>query len=169
MQVILLERVEKLGMMGQVVDVKPGYARNYLLPQRKALRASKENMDVFEKQRAELEAKNLKAKEEAEFVGKKLSGLAVCLVRQAGETGQLYGSVIARDIVDAILEVSQVNLGRQQISIASPIKSLGVHSVDVILHPEVRVSVSLSVAQSLEEARKNLPSAEESAVAQLEE
>ena len=153
MQVILLERIEKLGMLGQVVDVKPGFARNYLLPQKKALRATKSNLEVFEKQKTDLEAKNLKAKEDAQFVAKKVEGLYLTLVRQAGETGQLYGSVSAKDVVDEVHRLSSVVISRAQVSIGSPIKILGVHPIHVMLHPEVKVQVNAVVSQSAEEAR----------------
>ena len=153
MQVILLERIEKLGMLGQVVDVKPGFARNYLLPQKKALRATQANMAHFEKQKAELEAKNLKAKADAEFVAKKVEGLHLILVRQAGETGQLYGSVSAKDVVDEVLRLSTVSISRSQVSIGSPIKILGIHPIHVMLHPEVKVQVNAVVAQTGEEAK----------------
>jgi large subunit ribosomal protein L9 len=149
--VILLERVEKLGQMGQVVKVRPGFARNYLLPQKKALRATKENLAYFEKQRAQLEATNLKRKQEAEEVAKKLDGLKVVIVRTAGESGQLYGSVSARDISDAVTEAG-VTVERRQIVLDKPIKTLGLHPVRVVLHPEVAVTVTANVAQSAEEA-----------------
>src|SRR5918912_3243585 len=120
--VILLERVEKLGQMGQVVKVRPGFARNYLLPQKKALRATKENLAYFEKQRSQLEATNLKRKQEAEEVAKTLEGLTVVIVRQAGESGQLYGSVSARDIADAVTDAG-VPVERRQIVLDKPIKA----------------------------------------------
>ena len=156
MQIILLERIEKLGMMGQVVQVKPGYARNFLLPQKKALRATRENLDFFENQKKDLEAQNLKAREDAEFVAKRLEGVAILLVRQAGETGQLYGSISSRDIAEGIHGLVQVVVSKSQVFIHAPIKALGVHTVDVALHPEVRIPVQVSVAQSEDEARKNL-------------
>src|SRR5436309_10457993 len=121
---ILLERVEKLGQMGQVVNVKPGYARNYLLPQRKALRATKDNLAYFESQRAQLEANNLQRKAEATEIGAKLEGLTVVLVRQAGESGQLYGSVSARDIADAVTAAG-VTIEKRQVVLERPIKTLG--------------------------------------------
>ncbi len=151
-ELILLERVEKLGQMGQIVKVKPGYARNFLLPQKKAMRASKENLAYFESQRAQLEATNLKRKSEAEEVAQKLDGLSVVLVRQAGESGQLYGSVSSRDIADAITAAG-FTVGRQQVVLDRPIKSLGLHPVRVSLHPEVAVTVTANVAQSEEGAR----------------
>ncbi len=149
---ILLQRVEKLGQMGQVVKVKPGYARNYLLPQKKAMRATKENLAYFETQRAQLEATNLQRKAEAEQVGEKLEGLTVVLIRQAGETGQLYGSVAARDIAEAVTEAG-FTVDKSQIVLERPIKTLGMHPVRVMLHPEVGVTVTANVAQSEEGAR----------------
>jgi large subunit ribosomal protein L9 len=147
--VILLERVEKLGQMGQIVKVKPGFARNYLLPQKKAMRATKENMAYFETQRAQLEANNLQRKSEASGVSTKLEGLTVVLIRQAGESGQLYGSVMARDISDAVT-ASGFTVERRQIVLDRPIKTLGMHRVR---HPEVGVTVTANVAQSEEAAR----------------
>src|ERR687883_1256862 len=127
-ELILLERVEKLGQMGQVVKVRPGFARNYLLPQKKALRATKENLAYFEKQRTQLEATNLKRRQEAEEVAKKLEGLTVVIVRQAGESGQLYGSVSARDIADAGTDAG-VTVGRRQIVVGKPLKAPGLHKL----------------------------------------
>jgi large subunit ribosomal protein L9 len=150
-ELILLERVEKLGQMGQLVKVKPGFARNYLLPQRKALRATKENLSYFENQRAQLEANNLQRKAEAGEVGAKLEGLTVVLVRQAGENGQLYGSVSARDIAEAVTEAG-FTIERRQVVLERPIKNLGMHPVRIVLHPEVSVMVTANVAQSAEEA-----------------
>jgi large subunit ribosomal protein L9 len=149
--VILLERVEKLGQMGQVVKVRPGYARNYLLPQKKALRATKENLAYFESQRAQLEANNLQRKSEATEIGGKFEGLTVVLIRQAGESGQLYGSVSARDIADAVTEAG-FTIEKRQVVLDRPIKSLGLHPVRVALHPEVSVTVTTNVAQSAEGA-----------------
>lgn len=149
---ILLERVEKLGQMGQIVKVRPGYARNYLLPQKKAMRATKENMAYFETQRAQLEANNLKRKGEAEEIAGKLEGLKVVLIRQAGESGQLYGSVGARDISDAVTAAG-FTVDRPQIVLNRPIKTLGMHPVRVMLHPEVGVMVTANVAQSEEAAK----------------
>ncbi len=149
---ILLERVEKLGQMGQVVSVKPGYARNYLLPQKKAMRATKDNLAYFESQRVQLEANNLERKSEAGEVGSKLEGTTVVLVRQAGESGQLYGSVSSRDIADAVTAAG-FTVTRSQIVLARPIKTLGIHALQVVLHPEVAVTVRANVAQSEEEAR----------------
>jgi large subunit ribosomal protein L9 len=149
--VVLLERIEKLGQMGQVVNVKPGFARNYLLPQKKALRATKENLAYFEKQRAQLEAANLTRRGDAEEVSKKLDGLQVVLIRQAGESGQLYGSVSARDISDAVTEAG-FTIDRQQVLLDHPIKVLGIHKLRVSLHPEVTVTITANVALSAEEA-----------------
>jgi large subunit ribosomal protein L9 len=150
-QVILLERVEKLGQMGQVVDVRPGYARNFLLPQKKALRATKDNLAYFETQRSQLEAQNLARKSEAEQVAQKLDGLSVIVIRQAGESGQLYGSVTARDVAEGITEAG-FTVGRSQIVLERAIKTLGLHKQRVVLHPEVSVTVTVNVAQSAEEA-----------------
>lgn len=151
MQVILLQRVEKLGQMGQFVDVKPGYARNYLLPQKKALRATKENIVYFETQKSTLEAHNLKKKSEAEDTAKLMSDVSVILIRQASETGQLYGSIRSKDICDALCAAGYT-VARHQIYIEKPIKMLGIHNVRLSLHPEVSVSVSVNIALSEEEA-----------------
>lgn len=150
-QVILLERVEKLGQMGQVVDVKPGFARNFLLPQKKALRATKDNLAYFEKQRAQLEAQNLSRKGEAEQIAQKLDGLSVVIIRQAGESGQLYGSVTARDIAQGVTEAG-FTIVRGQVVQEKAIKTLGLYKQRVVLHPEVSVTVTINVAQSPEEA-----------------
>jgi len=149
---ILLERVDKLGQMGQIVKVKPGYARNYLLPQKKAMRATKENLAYFETQRAQLEANNLHRKSEAGDVAGKVEGLTVPLIRQAGESGQLYGSVAARDIAEAVTKAG-FTVDKRQIVLDRPIKTLGLHSVRVMLHPEVGVTVTVNVAQSAEAAQ----------------
>ena len=151
MEVILLERIEKLGQMGDVVSVKAGYARNFLLPQKKALRATDENKAEFEGQRVQLEASNLQRREEADAVGKKLDGTSVALVRQAGEAGQLFGSVNARDIAIALVEAG-FTITRQQVRLESPIKMVGIHTVQVGLHPEVVVSINANVARSEGEA-----------------
>lgn len=151
MEVILLERVEKLGQMGQVVAVKPGYARNFLLPQRKALRATKENLAYFEAQRAHLEATNLERRKDAEAVATKLDGQSVVIIRQAAETGLLYGSVSARDIAEAFDEAG-FKFERRQVMIDQPIKTLGLHQVRIALHPEVSVTVTVNVARSIEES-----------------
>src|SRR5690348_9027163 len=136
MDVILLERIERLGQMGEVVKVKPGFARNYLLPQKKALRATKENREHFEKQRAQLEAQNLTRRQDAEKVAEKLDGQTVIIIRQAGEFGQLYGSVTTRDIAAAITAAG-FTVDRRQIMLDVPIKTLGMHKTRVALHPEV--------------------------------
>jgi large subunit ribosomal protein L9 len=149
---ILLERVDKLGQMGQIVKVKPGYARNYLLPQKKAMRATKENLAYFETQRAQLEATNLTRKSEASEVGTKVEGLTVVLIRQAGESGQLYGSVAARDIAEAVTKAG-FTVDKRQIVLDRPIKTLGLHRLRVMLHPEVGVTITANVAQSEEGAR----------------
>ena len=159
MEVILLERVEKLGHMGEVVKVKSGFARNYLLPRKKALRATKENLAYFESQRVHLEATNLKRKEEAQFVAAKMDGLALVMVRQAGEAGHLYGSVSARDIADAI-EAQGFKVERSQINLDQPLKVLGQKSIKVSLHPEVAVQVSVTVARSMEEAEREAKASE---------
>ena len=150
-EVILLERVEKLGQMGQVVKVRPGFARNFLLPQKKALRATKHNLAYFEQQRTQLEAQNLERKSEAEAVAKKLDGVAVVVIRQAGESGQLYGSVTARDIAVAVTEAG-FTIDRSQVVLDKAIKTLGLYKQRVVLHPEVAVTVTVNVAQSAEEA-----------------
>ncbi len=151
MQVILLERIEKLGQMGDIVKVKPGYARNFLLPNKKALRATEENLKVFESQRAQLEANNLERRSEAEAVAAKLEGLSIVLIRQAGEGGQLYGSVTARDMTQA-LEAERIKVERSQVQLDKVIKVLGLHPVRVRLHPEVAVTITANVARSAEEA-----------------
>lgn len=151
MEVILLERIERLGQMGDVVKVKPGFARNYLLPQRKALRATPENRAYFEAQRQHLEAQNLARRSEAEQVATKMDGTGVVLVRQAGESGQLYGSVTTRDIADA-LDAAGFTVERRQIHLQTPIKALGISNLKVSLHPEVSVTITVNVAKSEEEA-----------------
>jgi large subunit ribosomal protein L9 len=153
MDVILLQRVEKLGQMGEVVKVKPGYARNFLLPQMKAIRATKENRTRFEESRAQLEAQNLKRREEAERVAERVAGLSVVMIRQAGEGGQLYGSVSARDIAEATTAAG-LSVTRQQVILEHPIKMLGLSAVKVVLHPEVVIGVTVNVARSPEEAEK---------------
>jgi large subunit ribosomal protein L9 len=150
-ELILLERVENLGQMGQVVKVRPGFARNFLLPQKKALRATKENRAYFETQRTQLEAQNLKRKGEAEQVAAKLDGTHVVIIRQAGEGGQLYGSVSARDIAEAVTTAG-FTIARSQVVLDRPIKSLGLYKTRIILHPEVPATVTANVAQSSEEA-----------------
>ena len=145
MEVILLERVAKLGQMGEVVRVKDGFARNFLLPQGKALRATKDNRAKFETMKTQLEARNLELKGDAEKVGTKLDGQSFIVIRQASETGQLYGSVSPRDIV-AILTTGGFTLSRGQIALNTPIKTIGLHKVPVALHPEIEVSITINVA-----------------------
>ena len=152
MEVILLERVENLGMMGDVVNVRPGFARNYLIPQNKALRATEKNRSHFEEQRHQLEAANLEHKSEAEKIGAKLDGLTVLLIRQAGDTGQLYGSVNTRDIAGEITATG-FTISRQQVKLAQPIKALGLHKIRIGLHSEFSVNVIANVARSDEEAK----------------
>jgi large subunit ribosomal protein L9 len=151
MEVILLERVEKLGQIGDVVTVKNGFARNYLLPNKKALRANEANKKVFEANRAKIEADNASRKSEAEKASTGVEGKTVQLIRQASNTGQLYGSVSARDIVEA-LEAEGAKVSKSQIVLKAPIKAIGMHEVKVALHPEVSVSVKVNVARSPEEA-----------------
>lgn len=153
MQVILLERVPKLGQMGEVVRVRDGFARNFLLPRGKALRASKANREHFEAQRAQLEARNLERRAEAQTVAEKLDGQSFSIIRQAGETGVLYGSVASRDIAEIVTE-NGFTVARSQIDLNTPIKTLGLHKVVIALHPEVEVSVTINVARSAEEAER---------------
>ena len=152
MEVILLERVAKLGRMGEVVNVRPGYARNFLLPQKKAVRATEDNRLKFEAQRSELEELDMGRRSAAEQIAGKLQGSSVILVRQAGDSGQLYGSVTARDIAEAVTAETAINVTRQQVQLPQPIKSLGLHTVEVALHPEVVVKVLVNVARTLDEA-----------------
>jgi large subunit ribosomal protein L9 len=151
MQVILLERIGRLGQMGDVVNVKNGYARNFLLPQKKALRATQENLARFEKDRTQLEARDLELKKEAEAVSGKLEGGKFIAIRQAGDTGQLYGSVTPRDIAEVVTN-GGFTVDRRQIVLNKPIKSLGLHPVKVALHPEVVVGITLNIARTEEEA-----------------
>ena len=153
MQVILLERIGRLGQMGDVVNVKDGFARNFLLPQKKALRATEDNRKQFEGQRVQLEARNLELKAEAEAVHAKLDGKSFVAIRTAGDTGQLYGSVSARDLADMITE-GGFTIDRRMVSLDSPIKTLGLHFAKVQLHPEVLSKISLNVARSEEEATR---------------
>ena len=152
-ELILLQRVDKLGQMGEVVKVKPGYARNFLLPQKKALRANKANLAIFEGQRAQLEAQNLKRREEAERLSERMAGLSVVIIRQAGESGSLYGSVSARDISDACTAAG-LTTNRNQVVLEQPIKTLGLTAVKLVLHPEVSLPITVNVARSTEEAEK---------------
>ena len=151
MEVILLERVEKLGQIGDIVTVKNGFARNYLLPNKKALRANEANKKVFEANRAKIEADNAHKRDDAEKASKGIDGKTVQLIRQASNTGQLYGSVSARDIVEA-LEAENAKVTKSQIVLNRPIKAIGMHEVKVALHPEVSVTVKVNVARSPEEA-----------------
>ena len=153
MEVILLERVEKLGQMGDVVRVKDGYARNYLLPKAKALRATKANLARFETERVQLEARNLELKKEAAAVGQKLDGKSFIIIRQAGDTGQLYGSVSTRDIADQVV-AGGTTIVRGQVILDRPIKSLGLHPIRVSLHPEVAVTITINVARTADEAER---------------
>ena len=152
MQVRLLERVESLGQMGDVVNVKPGYARNFLLPRQKALRATKENVIFFDTQKKVLEAENLKKKGEAEKVSKKIDGLKIAIIRQASEAGQLYGSVTARDIADGVVEKG-FKIDRTQVTMDRNYKLLGLYPVKIHLHPEVSVEITINIARSAEEAK----------------
>ena len=152
-EVILMQRVDKLGQMGEVVKVRPGYARNFLLPQGKAIRANKDNLTRFEQDRAKLEAQNLKRREEAERVAERVQGLSVVIIRSAGESGNLYGSVSARDVAEACSEAG-LSVSRQQVLLEQPIKSVGLSTVRVELHPEVVMPVTVNVARSPEEAER---------------
>lgn len=151
MEVILLERIARLGQMGDVVNVKPGFARNFLLPRKKALRATAQNRTYFDQRRAQLETDNLANKAEAEKVAGTLEGLTVTLLRQAGESGQLYGSVTARDVAQAVVEAG-VTVDKRQVTLDRGIKTLGLHPVKVTLHPEVMVLITVNVARNAEEA-----------------
>jgi large subunit ribosomal protein L9 len=153
MEVILLERVAKLGQMGETVKVRSGYARNFLLPRGKALRASEGNKKHFETQRAQLEARNLERRKEAEVVGEKLNGQSFIILRQSGETGVLYGSVSTRDLAE-IMTQNGFTVDRNQVALNQPIKTIGLHNVPVALHPEVEVRVTINVARSPEEAER---------------
>jgi large subunit ribosomal protein L9 len=153
MEVILLERISRLGQMGDTVRVKDGFARNFLLPQGKALRANEANKKKFESQRVQLEARNLERKSEAEKVAEKLDGMSFVAVRSAGETGQLYGSVSTRDIAD-LLAAEGFDIARNQVELNHPIKSIGLTNVAIALHPEVEVTVTLNVARSADEAER---------------
>ena len=151
MEVILLERIEKLGQMGDIVTVKPGFARNYLLPRKKALRLTDANRAIFDRQRTQLEAENLKNRAEAERVAKSMDGLVVIIVRQASDSDQLYGSVTTRDIAAGITDAG-ITAEKRQIKLDRPIKTVGMHSIRVDLHPEVSVEIIANVARSKEEA-----------------
>ncbi|WP_375611229.1 MULTISPECIES: 50S ribosomal protein L9 [unclassified Bartonella] len=153
MDIILLERIPRLGQMGDIVSVKDGYARNFLLPQGKALRANEANKKHFEIQRAQLEARNLERKSEAQKIAEKLDGQSFIVVRSAGETGQLYGSVSTRDIAEIITDEG-FSIGRNQIELNHPIKMIGLHTITLSLHPEVQISVIINVARSTSEAQR---------------
>ena len=153
MKVVLLERVEKLGVIGDVVSVKDGFARNFLLPRSKALRATAANLKVFEGQRAQIEARNAEAKAQAEKVGETLDGNSYVLIRQAGDAGQLYGSVSGRDVAEAV-QAEGGKVDRSQVILDRPIKTLGVHDVKVRLHAEVTVTVKVNIARSADEAER---------------
>ncbi len=155
MDVILLERIAKLGQMGETVKVRDGYARNFLLPQGKALRANAANKTRFEAERSVLEARNLERKSEAEQIAEKLNGKTFVVVRSAGETGQLYGSVAARDVI-AVLADNGFTIGRNQVDLNNPVKTIGLHTVPLALHAEVNVSVTFNVARSADEAERQL-------------
>lgn len=152
-ELILMQRVEKLGQMGERVTVRPGYARNFLLPKGKAIRANAENLQRFEAERVQLEAQNLKRREEAERIAERVSGLTVTIIRSAGESGSLYGSVSARDIADGCRE-GGLTVARTQVLLEQPIKTLGLTHVRVELHPEVHFTVVVNVARSVEEAER---------------
>jgi large subunit ribosomal protein L9 len=153
MKVILLERVERLGGLGETVNVKDGFARNFLLPRHKALRATEANLKVFEAQRAEIEARNAKAKETAEGAAGKLDGTSYVLIRQAGEAGHLYGSVSGRDVAEAV-QAEGGKIDRSQVVLDKPIKTLGLHEVKIRLHPEVSLTVTVNIARSQDEAER---------------
>jgi large subunit ribosomal protein L9 len=153
MEVILLERIGRLGKMGDVIRVRDGYGRNFLLPSGKALRANSANKARFEREREHLETRNQEQKAEAQIIAEALGGKTFVLIRQAGETGQLYGSVSARDIAD-LLNENSYKVGRQQISLNSPLKTIGIHSLNVSLHPEIEVTISINIARNSQEAER---------------
>lgn len=155
MEVILLERIEKLGQMGDVVNVKTGFARNYLLPQNKALRKTKQNLSHFESQRAQLEADNLTRKNEAEKIAGKLDNMNITIIRAAGETGQLYGSVTSRDIAENVTKAG-ISISKNQVILNRALKVLGLEPVRISLHPEVSVEVTANIARNKEEAEQQL-------------
>ena len=155
MEVILLERIEKLGQMGDVVNVKTGFARNYLLPQNKALRKTKQNLSRFESQRAQLEADNLTRKNEAENIAGKLENMNVTIIRAAGETGQLYGSVTSRDIAESVTKAG-ISINKNQVILNRALKVLGLEPIRISLHPEVSVEVTANIARNKEEAEQQL-------------
>lgn len=153
MEVILLERVEKLGQMGDVVKVRPGFARNFLLPRKKALRANDENRKIFDAQRADLEARNLERRKDAEAAAKKLDGRSFTIIRQSSEAGLLYGSVTTRDIADAA-DADGVKIDRAQVRLDKPLKAIGLSKVRVMLHPEVSATIEINIARSADEAER---------------
>lgn len=155
MDVILLERVPKLGQMGQIVSVKPGFARNFLLPRGKALRATEASKKKFENMKVQLEARNLELKNEAQAVGDKLNGTSYVLIRQAGETGQLFGSVTTRDIADAVT-AGGITVSRNEIQLNNPIKTIGIHHIAIQLHADVEVKITINIARSAAEAEKQV-------------
>ncbi|MFN3853653.1 MAG: 50S ribosomal protein L9 [Phreatobacter sp.] len=155
MDVILLERIAKLGQMGEVVAVRPGYARNFLLPKGKALRATEANRKKFESMKAQLEARNLELKNEAEAIAERLDGTSYNVIRQAGETGQLYGSVSTRDLAE-IVTAAGITISRAMINLNAPIKTIGLHQVTVSLHPEVEATITVNVARSAAEAERQI-------------
>ncbi len=152
-ELILMQRVEKLGQMGEIVRVKPGYARNYLLPQKMAMRANKANREQFETQRLQLEAQNLRRREEAERLAERIGQMTVVIIRQASDSGSLYGSVSVRDVAEGCT-AGGLTVNRQQVVLDQPIKTLGLSAVRVVLHPEVSLPVTVNVARSVEEAEK---------------
>ncbi len=152
-KVILLERIEKLGKMGETVSVKPGFARNFLLPQKKALRASKENVAYFEAQKKSIEEASAKKQKEAEKIAKKINGIKAPLIRQASEAGHLFGSVNSRDIANVVSEVSKEEISRNMVRLNHNIKTIGLIPVELLLHPEVKVEVIINIARSVEEAK----------------
>ena len=155
MEVILLERIEKLGQMGDVVNVKTGFARNYLLPQNKALRKTKQNLTRFESQRAQLEADNLTRKSEAENIASKLENMNITIIRAAGETGQLYGSVTSRDIAESVTKAG-ISINKNQVILNRALKVLGLEPIRISLHPEVSVEITANIARNKEEAEQQL-------------
>lgn len=152
MDVILLERIEKLGQMGDVVKVTPGFARNYLIPYKKALRATKENTKYFGTQKKELEAKNLESKKEAQNVADKMKDMSLIVIRQAGDTGRLYGSVTTKDIAK-LLKNKGININFHQVAISNPIKEIGIYNIKITLHPEISIEIENIVARSEDEAQ----------------
>jgi large subunit ribosomal protein L9 len=167
-ELILMQRVDKLGQMGERVKVRPGYARNFLLPTGRAIRATKENIARFERERAELEAQNRKRREEAERIAERVAGLAITIIRQAGESGALYGSVSSRDIAEGC-KAAGLSVTRDQVLLGQPIKTVGLTTVQIALHPEVTIPVVVNVARSPEEAEKQARGERVEAEAEAEE